>query len=220
MEFGPESHKYIIEAMRSKDATTVQNALRLAFDIKAADTADEVLRIIKENEKLRRLAIAVAGAIQIKQAAPLIIQYCDEKNPMSQLGAAQSLAKIADPSSIAWLLAHVSNTELPVREACGDALAKIGEPALPQLTGLARGKDAPAARLALRVLGEIDKPQCLAVIQERAGDADWGIRLSALWAMKSMKLPAAKDALASCLINEKDPRVLSAIQSLDVEPPK
>ena len=218
-EYGPESHPFLIGALRSSDNKLVTNALRLVIAVNATTAGPEVLRLLKENIEVRRLATAAAAILRIQDAAPLIIGNCDEKNPISQLSTALALVKLADPASVSWLLAHVQHTELPVREACGDALSKIGVPAVADLTTLARGKDTPAARLALRVLGQIGTPPCLEAVLERQNDPDWGVRLSVLQAMRSMKSAEAKTAFDTALAKESDARVKAAIQGLVVEKP-
>ena len=219
-EYGPESHQFLIEALRSKDNNEVANALRLVIAVNATEADAEVLRILKENEKLRRMAAAAAAILGIKEAAPLIIGSCNEKEPLSQLSTALAMVKLAEPTAMPWLLAHMQNTELPVREACGDALAKIGAPAVEALAKPARGKDTFAARLAIRVLGQIDKPQCLQAILERQNDPDWGVRLSVLQALRSMKLPEAKVAFEAAMARESDPRVKAAIEGQIFEKPQ
>ncbi len=211
-EFGPESHKFLIEALRSKDNNEVGNALRLVIAVNATDAGAEVMRILKDNDKLRRMAAAAAAILGIKEAAPLIIGSCNEKEPMSQLSTALAMVKLAEPSAMPWLLAHIQNTELPVRDACGDALAKIGAPAVPALTALAHGTDIPAARVAIRVLGQIGNQQCLQAVLARQNDPDWGVRLSVLQALRAMKPADAKTAFDAALAKEPDARVKAAIQ--------
>jgi hypothetical protein len=216
-EYGPESHKFLIESLRSKDNNEVANALRLVIAVNATEANAEVLRILKENDKLRRMAAGAAAILGIKEAAPLIIGSCNEKEPMSQLSTALAMVKLAEPSALPWLLAHLRNTELPVRDACGEALAKIGAPAVPDLTKLAGDTDPFAARLAIRVLGQIGNPQCLQAVLERQNDPDWGVRLSVLQALRAMKLPEAKLAFDAALARESDPRVKAAIQGQTLE---
>ena len=218
-EFGPESHKFLIEALRSKDNNEVANALRLVIAVNATSADAEVMRVLKDNDKLRRMAAAAAAILGIKEAAPLIISSCNEKEPMSQLSTALAMVKLAEPSAMPWLLSHIQNTELPVRDACGDALAKIGAPAVPDLTTMAHGADIPAARVAIRVLGQVGNPQCLQAVVARQNDPDWGVRLSVLQALRAMKLPEAKTAFDAALAKESDARVKAAIQGQVLDKP-
>jgi hypothetical protein len=218
-EFGPESHPFLVEALRSKNNDEVANALRLVTILNATEADAEVLRILKDNDKLRRMAAGAAAILGIKEAAPLIIKSCNEKEPMSQLSTALAMVKLAEPSAMPWLLAHLRNTELPVRDACGDALAKIGAPAVPDLTKLAGDQNPFAARLAIRILGQIGNPQCLQAVLTRQNDPDWGVRLSVLQALRAMKLPEAKTAFDTALAKESDPRVKAAIQGQVFERP-
>ncbi len=210
-EFGPEAHKYLIEALASKNLDEVSNAMRLVIALNVTEADGEIVRILKEHGKLRRMAVAAAGALKIKEAAPFIIENCNEKEPISQLSTALAMGKIADASALPWLLSHLSGTELPVRESCGDALAKIGAPAVEGLAKTAAAQDVFAARVAIRTLGQIDQPPCLPLVLKRADDADWGVRLTVLRTLETMKTPGAKTAFDERLAKETDARVKAAI---------
>jgi HEAT repeat protein len=69
--------------------------------------------------------------------------------------------------------------------------------------------------VALAALGRIDRPECLAVLRDRAADADWGVRLTVLLALKGMTTSGASDAFKAVLASEKDARITSAIENLE-----
>ena len=84
---------------------------------------------------------------------------------------------------------------------------------------MAHGADIPAARVAIRVLGQVGNPQCLQAVVARQNDPDWGVRLSVLQALRAMKLPEAKTAFDAALAKESDARVKAAIQGQVLDKP-
>ncbi|MBI3725370.1 HEAT repeat domain-containing protein, partial [bacterium] len=214
-EIGAESGKLLVEPLRSKDRATLENALRLVVSLRATDARDEVLRLLKESREMRRAAIGAAGALALKEAVPIIVDSAKELDAFGHLSVAKALGQIGDASAVPWLAKNFEDAELPVREASADALVKIGQPALETLAKLARSTKTIPSRLALRALGELDKPESLGALRERSGDPDWGVRLSVLVALKGMKTDGAELAYKETLAKEKDPRVTRAIESLD-----
>lgn len=209
-EIGPEAGKLLVEPLKSAKQQEVENALRLVVQLKATDAREEIVRLLKEAPKLRRQAIAAAGALQLKESVPVMIDAAKDADGFAQMVIAKALGQIADASAIPWLEKHFDGVELPVREACADAMAKIGPAAMESLSRLAKSESTVAARLALRAIGQVKAPDGLAMLKGRAADADWGVRLTVLLALKESSEEAFKEALA----NEKDARVLSAIESL------
>jgi hypothetical protein len=214
-EVGPETGKLLLAPLGSSTVTTVQNALRLVSSIKAQDAHDEVMKLIVGDQAVRRPAISAAGALRLKEAVPQIVESSKDLDSYGNFVCATALGNIGDPAALPWLLKNLDGVELLVREASADALVKLGVDALPALSEVALGAKTAPARVALRALGAIDKPESLPVLLQRAGDADWGVRLTVLLVLKGMKTEGAKQAFDDTLAKEKDPRIKSAIENLD-----
>lgn len=214
-EIGPETGALLVEPLRSTNQSEVENALRLVTQLKAMDAQQEILRLLKEAPKVRRPTIAAAGALKLKEAVPVMIETAKEANGFAQMVIAKALGEIADSSAIPWLTQNFDGVELPVREACADAMVKIGPAGMESLTGLARSESMVPARLALRAIGQLNGADGVAVLKERAADADWGVRLTALRALKGMTVEGAAEAYKAALALEKDPRVTGAMESLE-----
>jgi len=204
----------LVEPLQSNDSRQVENALRLVTSLRVEAAGVEGLRLLKEAPRWQRLCIAAAGAIKLKEAVPVLLQIAGRADPFTQLAVALALGKIGDPAALQWLVSNLSSPDLPTREACADALVLMGEQAVPTLLTLGRDSNATVARLAMRSLGELKTIGAIPLLQERARDLDWGIRLSALQALKKMDTPEALKIYEDTLARETDQRVKTALKSL------
>lgn len=209
-EIGEGTGKLLIAPLKSESRQEVENALRLVTQLKAVETREEIVRLLRD-PNVRRAAIAAAGALQLKEAVPVLIESTRRMDPFGRLVIAKALGQIGDGSATAWLAGNFEGEELPVREASADALVKIKD--LPALLKLAETGSRTASRLALKALGRIEAPEALAMLSSKASDADWGVRLSALIALKGS--PAGAKAFEEAKAREKDARVLRALEGLD-----
>ncbi len=102
-----------------------------------------------------------------------------------------------------------------IGEASADALVKSR--AIEPLLRLAKTAPPGGARCAMRALGRLSAAEALPLLRERAGDADWGMRLSALQALKESKAEGAAKAFEEGKAAEKDARVLKALEDAEIE---
>ncbi len=215
-EIGPETGKFLVEPLRSANRKEVENALRMAAQLRAPQAKDEVLRLLKD-PAYRRPACGAAGALKLAEAVPLLVEAAKSMDGFGKLVVAKSLGAIGDPAAAAWLEGNFEGAELPVREASADGLAKCGAEGRKILERLAASPKPSVARAALRALAIVDGPEALAAEKSRAADPDWGVRLTVLQALKSMKAEGAAKAAEELLATEKDARVRSAAGWLDPE---
>lgn len=209
---GDEASQLLLKPLRSSDRRQVESALRLVISLRLQGLKQEVLHLLRSSPTLRRLAIVAAGTLQLKEAVPILLEYGQEAEPSSLQAIALALGRIGDPSALEWLAAHLTHRELPVREACADALVQLGTPALPRLLTLARAPSKPVARLALQALGRLKHPDALPILAEKARDPDWGVRLTALLALKGIGSPEAQKPLETALAQETNPYVKQVVR--------
>jgi HEAT repeat protein len=138
--------------------------------------------------------IGTAGAI-----APLVSLLSDE-NEMVRKSAAVGLRRVAtaandeeepdrearkalDDEVVASLIGALGDRCYAVRYSSADALARIGEPALPALLEICEGGGGFARLMALRAAGGVGSTKALRTLDEALADEEWTVRSHAAMAM-------------------------------------
>ncbi|MCW5935446.1 MAG: HEAT repeat domain-containing protein, partial [Fimbriimonadia bacterium] len=208
-----ESGELVLVFLQSEDPKKREPALRLATLLRLKGASSSVLKMLQTDSAMRSRAIVAAGALQMKEAVPVLVAMADDAAPMTQLSIALALGKIGEPSkAVEWLSGQLSHPELPIREACANALTLLDEPGVFALREVAESTEVSLARLAIQTLGRAKQTAGLEWLVEKARHDDWGMRLTVLQAIRALDSEESSLRLELLIQQEKDWRVLRALQ--------
>jgi hypothetical protein len=120
----------------------------------------------RDEPDVRRAAARALGRIGMPTATPALgAALLDCRDATLQCAAAEALGRIGDPAGLHALITGLRSAAAPVRAACADALALVGEEGRVRLSAHAvlRGPTGDAARSALDVLPLSRRPARQAV---------------------------------------------------------
>lgn len=208
-----ESGDLVLVPLQSEDPKKREPALRLATLLRVKGASSSVLKMLQTDSAMRSRAIVAAGALQVKEAVPVLAAMADDAAPMTQLSIALALGKIGEPSkAVEWLSGQLSHPELPIREACANALTLLGEPGVFALREAAESTEVSLARLAIQTLGRAKQTAGLEWLSVKATHEDWGMRLTVLQAIRALNTEEASQCFETLIQQEKDWRVLRVLQ--------
>jgi len=127
----------------------------------------------------------------------------------TRVEAARALGKLRRSNTVPALVKAMGDEEVPVRRAAAEALANVGQPAIPALVATLEGRGGRLAPYALWALGEIGSPAAVDALMEAAGSSRWKIRWSAVESLGDVGGKRAAQALVQAL-GDRDERVRNA----------
>jgi hypothetical protein len=131
-------------------------------DPTATRLLEGLLRDADEAPGVRRAAAGALGRIGSPTSTePLVRALTDSPDAELQRTSAEALGRVGDPVATIPLLAGLAATDVAVRAACADALARLGAEGRASLEEVANGPGAaaPVARAALDQLDAPRRPQ-------------------------------------------------------------
>jgi HEAT repeat protein len=108
---------------------------------------------------------------------------------------------------ISALTVALSDPYYAVRYSSADALARIGEPALPAMIALCEDGEGFARLMAMRAVGGIGSSKGLGALESALDDPDWTVRAHAAMAMGAIG-PDRRGTTALERLAEEDPHPL------------
>src|SRR5262245_22659820 len=114
--------------------------------------------------------------------------------------AITALGKIRDERVLDPLMLQLRNDEF--KDDATNALAELGEPALPRLVAALKDKDELVRKQAVLALGRIKHGDAIEPLIEMLGDQDWFTRLTAAAALEAIGDERGRDAIKPLM---KDP---------------
>jgi HEAT repeat protein len=96
-----------------------------------------------------------------------------------------------------------------VAQTAGEALAEIGQLAVPVLTEALGAAQADGRRAAAKALGKVRDRRAVAPLVSALGDKEWSVRLWAAWALGRIGDSSAIEPLRT-MANDENERVRSA----------
>ena len=173
--------EYIIEQMHLPDV-----------DVESAMSAGDIESLIKTLDySLPRIKESVIQALAEinKPAIQSLILALDNKRSNVRKAAAETLGRIKDPLSAEPLVQILKDDDLSVRMAAGNALAKIGKPAVPPLIIALTDKRNDVKETAAETLGKIKDPRATKPLIQLLKDDDLGVRLTTERSLQALGKP-------------------------------
>ncbi|MGY1805080.1 HEAT repeat domain-containing protein [Blastococcus sp. SYSU D00922] len=146
----------------------VAELLGVHGDLEAAPLLEELLRDAGTPPAVRVAAAGALGRIgSPRSTEPLVRALTTDDDPVLQRTSAEALGRIGDPVAAVPLLAGMAASDVSVRSACADALARLGAEGRTWLEEVAAGSGdaAGAARAALDDLDAAQRRPALAVVR-------------------------------------------------------
>jgi len=91
-------------------------------------------------------AVRVLALLDNEEAAPLLIERLHDANEAVRCAAALGLGELTSEGAVPALIASLADPSGWVRDSAGDALARIGAPALPALVAAMHSRDGMRVR--------------------------------------------------------------------------
>jgi hypothetical protein len=188
----------------SKEGDAAFNAFGLAATHKIAGIEPYLKDALTDN-KLRRSAMRVAGAIKAKSAVPAMVGYAEGTDQGLALVALQALEDIGTDDCVPTFVAKLTSGELPVRKTAVHALAKWPAQAIAVAKDLLT-KGLRSRRIGIELLGEVGTEDALALVTAQLGSKEAGVRMEAVRVL-TQKDKAKYGPLIEPLKNDPDPDV-------------
>jgi len=170
----------------------------------AEAVAPLVSLLTDENEVVRKSA-----AVGLRRVA---VRATDAKAPDSE--AADAL----DGDVIESLVGALGDVSYAVRYSAADALARIGEPALPRLLEAGEGSTGETRLMAMRAVGAVGSRKALKPLVKALDDPDWTVRAFAASAIGAIGPDRrARRALEELVSGDQHPFVASSAAAALVE---
>jgi cyclophilin family peptidyl-prolyl cis-trans isomerase/HEAT repeat protein len=181
-------------------------ALGIMGDKSAGPDLMRALATEKDAHALGEIALAL-GRLDLKESTPQLLPLLREGHPHVQEQCLESLALLADSTSVEALLAASQSGLESVRWRAAYALEKISAAApsaRPRLLELIDDESSLVQRYAIRSLGRLGvEGTAMAIAQAMAADrGDWQLQVTGCDALGRLKDEAAVPALRAALAHE------------------
>lgn len=200
-------------ALDDGDAEVRQRAVFALSKLQPKETAPFVKALDDENADVRMLATDALGrsGVDAKRAVPALLLRLGDKDERVRIVAVKALAAVGagarDKESVVEALIPALKDKT-TRSHAADALATLGEAAVPQLLALTAEEDRSLREAAVYALGTAGRGQKSVVSQlaPLLGDPNADLRLLAAHALSSIgavAVPALTSALADAQLPER-----------------
>jgi HEAT repeat protein len=117
---------------------------------------------------------------------PLILALNDDKSNVRE-AAAETLGRIEDPVSVEPLIQRLQDEDIGIRIVIGNALTKIGKPAVPALVRMLTDKNADVRKTAAETLGRMKDAESIESLVRLLKDDDFGVRCAAEHSLREFR---------------------------------
>lgn len=211
---GTEGRAAVAARIGSSNVAEAKVALMVCIDADAKEAAPFVAQALKVKE-LQRVAARAAGVVGSKESVADLQVLAGMKDDMlAALNATISLGQIADPTTIGTAQALLMSSELPIRKAAIQWVAKFPE-ALGVAKNLTTDADERRARVGVELLGAIGSPEALEAVGPYLTDERPGLRIQALVALNGRAPENWKQAV---LDRRKDPNPMVRAVAVRIDP--
>lgn len=143
----------------------------------------------------------VQALVEIGKPAvqPLILALNDDKSNVRE-AAVETLGRIEDPVSVEPLIQRLQDEDIGIKINIGNALAKIGKPAVPALVRMLTDAKTDVRKTAAEILGRIKDTESVEPLVRLLKDDEFGVRFAAehsLREFRELAIPPLLRALTS-----------------------
>ena len=233
----PVIEAFLLEAGRTETTRGARLAAAVLGRIGETCAVDPLASVHDHHDwKLRGAIGGALGRIGTAETVPTLVSLLADENEAVRKSAAVGLRRVAvrarddeapDPAAAEALDADVMRSlvralgdpSYAVRYSSADALARIGETALPLLFETCNGGATEARLMALRAIGGTGSRKALKPLAKALQDADWAVRAHAAAAIGTIGVDRrGRRALTRLVASDPHPFVVaSAATALDSE---
>ncbi|MCK4681158.1 HEAT repeat domain-containing protein [bacterium] len=233
----PVIEAFLLEAGRTETTRGARLAAAVLGRIGEACAVDPLASVHDHHDwKLRGAIGGALGRIGTAETVPPLVSLLEDENEVVRKSAAVGLRRVAvrahddeapDPDAAEALDADVieslaralGDPNYAVRYSSADALARIGETALPLLFEIGEGDAIEARLMALRAIGAGGSRKALTPLVRALQDSDWAVRAHAAAAIGTIGADRrGRRALERLVASDPHPFVVaSAAAALDSE---
>lgn len=184
--------EYIIEQMHLPE-----------IDVESVVTAHDVEGLIKALDysipQVKDRVIQALVEIGKPAVQPLILALNDDKSNVRE-AAVETLGRIEDPVSVEPLIQRLQDEDIGIRINIGNALAKIGKPAVPALVRMLTDAKTDVRKTAAEILGRIKDAESVEPLVRLLKDDEFGVRFAAEYSLREFRelaIPPLLRALTS-----------------------
>ena len=231
----PVIEAFLVEAGRTETTRGARLAAAVLGRIGEVCAVDPLFSIHDHHDWKVRGAIGGAlGRIGTAETVPPLVLLLADENEVVRKSAAVGLRRVAararddehpdadaalalDRSVLVALARALGDQYYAVRYSSADALAGIGEPALPLLLDISESGANEARLVALRAAGRVGSRKALKPLVRALGDSDWAVRAYAAAAIGAIGADRrSRRALERLVASDPHPFVVaSATAALD-----
>jgi HEAT repeat protein len=217
----------LVSALGDSDADVRQTAAASLPKMSKAAVPVLIESLQSDKQELRLAAIKILGEIGAPAAAAVdkLKPFLLQPNKGAAEVAADALAGIGTPSSIAVLTGAANDDDAKVRALAVQALHKIGAPAVPTFVDLLGAKHLDVRRQAASLLGSMQVQDKMVVVGlgYATRDKDFQVRHNALLSLQNMGTAAKlAEPYVVELLTDIDPQMrqdaFRTLQNLGVDP--
>ena len=219
----------LVEAERSDTTRGARMAATVLGRIGEPSAVEPLASVHDHHDWKVRGAIGSAlGRIGVAETVVPLVSMLDDENEVVRKSAAVGLKRVAiratdaeapDPEAvdaldrdvIESLVGALGDVSYAVRYSSSDALARIGEPALPRLLEAGESSTGEARLMAMRAMGMVGSQEALKPLVGALDDPDWAVRAFAASAIGVIGPDdVAKRALERLVSRDEHPFVVSS----------
>lgn len=226
---GPVIEAFLFEAGRAETTRGARLAAAVLGRIGDARAVDPLASVRDHHDwKLRGAIGGALGRIGTAETVHPLVSLLMDENEAVRKSAAVGLRRVAarahddeapDPDAAKALDAHVieslaralGDPSYAVRYSSADALARIGETALPLLFEIGEGEAIEARLMALRAIGGVGSRRALKPLIRALRDSDWAVRAHAAAAIGTIGTNrSSRRALERLVASDPHPFVVAS----------
>lgn len=189
----------LLPLVDAADTGVAIEAIRSLSRLRDGRAAGALLKIVAapdHDPRLRREAITALGAVGGERVFSTLVDLIGDNSPPTRAATIQALAQLDREAFVTILSGLDDDPHWTVRVALSDALGSFTrEIGLARLRGMLADPDARVVAAVLRAIARHAPPDMAAIMLERLGAADAGVRAAAANGIAQLKLSSAAGAL-------------------------
>ncbi|PKL61184.1 MAG: PBS lyase [Methanomicrobiales archaeon HGW-Methanomicrobiales-2] len=194
----------LTESLKSESVDVRWMAAVALGDIGEAEAIPALMEALNDEDTYVRSRVALAlGAIG-EAAREGLIAALNDRNERVRWGAALALGSIGGEEAATALIGALHDPDGDVRQRAADALADIGEPAVPLLLAALRTDEEEFRQEVIAALGLVGRPAVAPLVAALRGHDDWRVRAGAARALGDIGERRSADTLIVALDDERE----------------